>query len=357
MSGIYVYAIIPALEQRHFDVAGIRAADPQVRTVCGAGLAAVVGAAPAVDLRALEREDALRYLLAHQRVVEAVMHNSAALPVKFGTVVPDEVTVVSLLVRGEPVLAPPLAELAQHVQIELIVSWRLEDTLREIAAEDAVVQLKAKVAALAAETTSDLRVELGRLVKGSIDRRRELCRSRILAGLRPIVADVAQNAVMDDRMVVNLALLMPKGASDVFDQHIAQLDEEFGGRLNFRCIGPLPPYSFATVEVTLPSFPVIDRARRTLSLGNTAGRAEIKSAYRRLMQTVHPDLTPAESVDAGEAARLTEAYKTLMSYAEALPAAAGASAGSGCCFDRHTVEGSILVAVRRQELAAEEGRP
>lgn len=300
MSAIYVYAIIPACEPRQLDVIGLCPTDPRVHTISGAWLAAVVGAAPEVDLRALARDEAVRYLFAHQRVVEAVMRNSAALPVKFGTVVPDEATVLSLLARGEPVLAPPLAEFAQHVQTELIVSWLLEDTLRKIAAEDAVVELKAKVAAQPAD--ADLRVDLGRTVKKSIDRRRDDCRSHILAALRPIAADVVENALMDDRMVANLALLLPEGASAAFDQRLAQLDQEYEGCLNFRCVGPLPPYSFATVEVTLPSFCAVDEARRTLSLGDTAERAEIKSAYRRLMQTVHPDLTPAPSVDAGEAA-------------------------------------------------------
>ena len=356
MSGIYVYCIIPAADRQHFELAGICPTDPSVRTIIGGHLAAVVGAAPDVDLRALAREDAIHYLLAHQRVVEAVMRKSAALPVKFGTTLPDEGTVVDLLVRGEPVLSPPLSELAQHVQIELIVTWSLDDVLREIAAEDAIIALKEKIAAEPAGSATDLRVELGRLVKAEIDRRREACRAPILAALRPIVADLAQNALMDDRMVANVALLMLETASDAFDRRLAELDAEFDGRLNFRSIGPLPPYSFATVEVTLPSFEAIDRARRTLSLGETAARTEIKSAYHRLIRTVHPDIAAA-SVDAGAAATLTDAYRTLMRYAEALPAPTAASAQSGYRFDRGAVDGAILVVVRRQDLAAEEARP
>ncbi len=81
-------------------------------------------------------------------------------------------------------------------------------------------------------------------------------------------------------MVADLALLLPRGASDALDRRLAELDEEFGSRLNFRCIGPLPPYSFATVEVNLPSFEAIDRARG-LEPREKAGLAEIKSAYRR----------------------------------------------------------------------------
>lgn len=354
MSRIYLYAIVPDAERQPFDVAGVWPPDPQVWAIRGNALAAVVGAAPPIDFRALSREDAVRYLLAHQRVVEAVMRTSAALPVKFGTTLPDEAAVVSMLVRGATVLAPPLAELSQHVQIELIVSWSMDDILREVAAEDAVVQLKAQIVAQAGGATSDQRLAIGKLVKESIDRRRESCRSRIVATVRSVAADVIENALMDDRMIANLALLLAKDASDALDRRLAELDEEFGKRLNFRYIGPLPPYSFATVEVSLPSFEAVDRARRVLSLGESAGLAEIKSAYRQQIRQVHPDLTAAVPVDVGDTIRLTDAYKTLMNYAEALPSAAGDDppGETGYRFDRGTVEGSILVMVRRQELAA-----
>jgi hypothetical protein len=118
MSGIYVYAIIPAVNPKPFEVASLSPADPRVGTIRWDGLAAVVGAAPLLDFHALPREDAVRYLLAHQRVVEAVMRTAPTLPVKFGTILPDEAAVVSLLMRGKAVLAPRLAELAEHVQIE-----------------------------------------------------------------------------------------------------------------------------------------------------------------------------------------------------------------------------------------------
>ncbi len=352
MSRIYVYAIVPATERQPFHVAGVWAPEPQVRTIRGDALAAVVGTAPPIDFRALSREDAVRYLLAHQRVVESVMRTSAALPVKFGTTLPDEAAVTSMLMRGAAVLAAPLIELSQHVQIELIVSWSIDDILREVAAEDAVVRLKAQIAAQAAGATSEQRLAIGKFVKDSIDRRRETCRSRIVATVRSVAADLVENSLMDDRMVANLALLLAKDASDALDRRLAELDEEFGKRLNFRCIGPLPPYSFATVEVSLPSFEAVDRARRVLSLGEKAGLAEIKSAYRRQIRQVHPDVTTAAPVNEGDATRLTDAYKTLMNYAEALPSAAGdeVPGETGYRFDRDTVEGSILVMVRRQEL-------
>jgi hypothetical protein len=361
MSRIYVYAIIPAVQRQTFDVPGLWGADPQVRTICGKGVAAVVGASPPIDFRAMSREEAVRYLLAHQRVVEAVIRTTPTLPVKFGTTLPDDGAVARLLMRGAAVLAARLAELSQHVQVELIVSWSVEEAFREVAAEEAVARLKGEVEAQPAEATHDLRIALGRLVKASIDRKRESYRSRILAVLRPIATDLAENALMDDRMVANLALLLPESASEALDQRLAQLDEEFDGRLNFRCVGPLPPYSFATVEVSLPSFEVIDQARRALNLGDSARLADIKAAYRRLIQRLHPDHGATFLAGDGVSAQLTDAYKTLTRYATALPSMAseGAPAESECRFDRGTVEDAIIVAVRRQELAAAclEGAP
>ena len=360
MTGIYVYAIIPAAASRPFEVAGLSPAEPQVGTIRGNGLAAVVGAAPPLDFHDLPREDAVRFLLAHQRVVEAVMHAGPTLPVKFGTILPDEAAVASLLIRGEAVLAPRLAELSQHVQIELIVSWNLEEVLHEIAAEDAVIRLKADVAAEPAEAANNARIALGKFVKESIDRRREAYRNRITAAVWPIAADMVENALMDDRMVANVALLLPEQASEAFDRQLAELDEEFGGRLNFRSVGPLPPSSFATVEVTPQSYEIVDHARRALRLGERAKLIEIKAAYRRLIRQSHPDVSAATPVDKLQSARLIDAYKTLTTYAEALPVAnGGRQADSGYRFDRRTVEGAVVVAVRRQELAASsaEGRP
>jgi hypothetical protein len=353
MSGIYVYAIIPAMQRQTFDVAGVWATDPRVRAICGKGIGAVVGTSPPIEFRTLSREEAVRYLLAHQRVVEAVMRITPTLPVKFGTTLPDEAAVARLLEGGAAVLAARLAELSQQVQVELIVTWSVEEVFRQVAAEDAIAQLRSEIEAQGPEATTDSRVALGRAVKESIDCKREFYRRRILAVLRLIGTDLAENPLMDDCMVANLALLLPVGASEALDQRLAQLDAEFDERLNFRCVGPLPPYSFATVEVSLPSFDAVDRARRTLALGESADLAGIKAAYHTLIQRAHPDHGTAPAGD-GAATRLTDAYKTLTRFARALPSMHGkdASARTEFRFDRGTVEGAILVAVQRQEFAS-----
>jgi hypothetical protein len=351
MSRIYLYAIMPAGARTPIDADGIWSEERQVRTVPGGPLAAVVSAAPPVDFRAVPREDAVRYLLAHQRVVEGVMRTSAALPVKFGTTLPDETAVIGMLKRGASILEAPLAELAQYIQIELIVSWRIDDVIREAAAEETIRRCKADAAGRPGGASTEDRLAIGKLVKAFLDRRREAYRHSIMSAVRSVAADVAESALMDDRMIANFALLLSRDANGELDQQLAALDQEFGGKLHFRCIGPLPPYSFGTVEVSLPSFEAIDGARRALRLGESAGLADIKSAYHREIRQVHADLAPAAAKD-GTAARLSDAYKTLMNYTEALsvPGDNEIAGATDYCFDRGAVEGAILVTVQRQTL-------
>jgi DnaJ-domain-containing protein 1 len=122
------------------------------------------------------------------------------------------------------------------------------------------------------------------------------------------------------------------------------LDGEFRGRLHFRCVGPLPPYSFAGVEVEMLSFEAIDEARKQLGLGEAATLDEIKGAYRRLASESHPDHNPNNS-DAGDRmTTLKNAFNLIAVYAQN-------TGQTTCRFDGQTVEKTLLTAIRRQETA------
>ena len=44
-------------------------------------------------------------------------------------------------------------------------------------------------------------------------------------------------------MILNAAVLIGRSEEAQFDQAIEQLNRGYGDRLDFRCVGPLPPYS------------------------------------------------------------------------------------------------------------------
>ena len=349
MTATYVYAIIPTGEKVIFDVAGMDDDHDEVYSIPHRNLAAVVSASPLMDYRGLKRDEAVRYLVTHQRVVEAVMQEFPTLPVKFGTVLPDEARIRHLLEQGEALFCTTLEKFAGRVQMEVVVLWNLQEVFQEIGQEEPIARLKAEVAARPPEETVAERITIGQTVQASLERRHTALGDRLLPSLREVALDLVVNPPMDDSMVVNAALMVDEAGCGALYRRLEVLDEQFGGRLHFRCVGPLPPYSFATVEVLVPSFEAVDEARRRLGLGETATQREIKRAYHRLAARLHPDHNPEDPEAEACMAALTRAYELVTAYAESKALEAGNTWQAVCHFDRQTVQRTLLIAIPRQE--------
>ena len=400
--GIYLYAIIPTGDEIIFDVAGagsvgtehrvgtdhrdneevytIPHRDPvgiEHRSVDSRqALAALVSASPLPDFRGLKRNQAAVYLVAHQRVVEAVMQDFPLLPVKFGTVLADEAQVRRLLAQGEALFRTTLEKFSGRVQMEVVALWNLPQVFQEIGQEAQIADLRTQIAGRPPEETMAERIAIGQMVQASLEQRRVALRDRLIPPLREVSPDLLVNPPMDDSMVINVALLLDQAGRVALDRQLDWLDQEFGGRLLFRCVGPLPPYSFATVEVQAPCFESVELARRCLGLGETINRGEIKGAYHRLAGQLHPDHRPTvfctDDDPQAEAhmAELTQAYELLTDYADKVQRGRGAEEHTRALhpvpstpavqntaqqntvqldFSREAVEKTLLIAIRRQE--------
>lgn len=360
-SGIYLYAIIPTGDEIIFDVAGAGSDNDEVYTIPHGGLAVVVSASLLSDYRGLKQDQAARYLMAHQRVVEAVMQDFSLLPVKFGTVLTDKAQVRRLLAQGEALFRSALERFSGQVQMEVVVLRNLQQAFQEISQETQIADLRTQIAGRPPEETTAERIAIGQMVQASLAQRRTALRDRLLPSLQEVALDLVVNPPMDDSMVTNVALLVDKAGRGALDQRLKSLDEEFEGRLLFRCVGPLPPYSFATVEVQVPSFEAIDEARRCLGLEESVPPGEIRQAYRWLASQLHPDHNPDNPQAEARMAELTQAYKLLTDYAENVQRGRGAeehkraplpsnSLAPRLDFSREVVERTLLIAIRRQEI-------
>ena len=158
ITAIYVYAIIPTGDQVVFEVAGLDDHHEEVYSIPHGQIAAVVGVSPLADYRGLQRNEAVRYLVAHQRVLETVMRDYPALPVKFGTVLPDEDRVHHLLAQAETLFRAALETLADQVQMEVVVLWNLQEVFQQIGQEEPIALLKAQIASHPPEETMADRV-------------------------------------------------------------------------------------------------------------------------------------------------------------------------------------------------------
>jgi hypothetical protein len=312
MSALYLYGVVRAGQPLTLDVDGVAG---DVRLLAEGGLGAIVGAAPARPLRELSREEILRLLVKHQETLEAAMARTTVLPVRFGAVAPGEGAARRMLARGAELLGSRLDEFAGRRQHEIVIVWELERVFAGIAAQPDIAQAREAIQAAEGEAGREAQLEFGRKVKTALERRRTEAARKIRDGLKAVALDIAVNAVTDDRMVANFAVLLNEADGDALDGALERLDAEFEGRLKFRCVGPLPPASFATVEVAFPSREAIEEARRTLNIEGPGDRREIVSAFHRLALESHPDATGAQEQGSERMAQLSGAYKLLMAHA------------------------------------------
>jgi DnaJ-domain-containing protein 1 len=164
-------------------------------------------------------------------------------------------------------------------------------------------------------------MRLGQAVKSALEARRAAMQARLSEAFGPVAMDIAFNASMDDRMAANLAVLISRAGTKRLEDALERLDAEFDGRLTFRCVGPLPPSSFATLQVTFPSAQAIARARQMLELTGALSQKEITAAFRRLVREHHPDLAAAGNQSSERMEELTKAYRLLQACAKSQQAA------------------------------------
>ncbi len=311
-AALHIYAIV-VLEQGSGVGAGPMPDDLEL--IQRGPFAAVVGPETGEPLMGHDRVQLARRLMVHQQVIERMMAAGPVLPVKFGTVAPDRESVEQCLQNGAEDFAAALERLQGKTQFEVLVTWNLEAVFAEIAEAPEVARAKAELAAVE-NPDAEAAVRLGKLVQRALERRRSELAEHLSRVLRDAALDSIGNPLMDDHMVLNLALLVDTKGADALDRSLEALDAAHDGELTFRCIGPLPPHSFATVEVTFLDHGEIARACEKLGFSTAQDAETVRTAFRRLAKRTHPDLDAAHA-DGQGMMELHDAYKTLSAYAEA----------------------------------------
>jgi len=258
------------------------------------------------------------------------MKGRTVLPVKFGTVLTTSDEVHNLLSQGHSQFVNALAWIQDKVEIEVAATWDTKQILQEISTEPEIFLASKAIADKGAQTLQE-QIQLGRIVKASMDKRRSSYRERMINFLMSVAVDVQPNALVSDEMVMNVAFLVEKTNQEEFDSCVKQLDDLFHNQINFRIIGPLPPYTFATVEVTRPSLEKIGEAKQFLHLGETFSEPEVRKAYRRLAAESHPDYSPGDESTKAQLAKLHQALELLIAY----------------CRGQGESDGNLLINIRR----------
>jgi hypothetical protein len=241
----YVYGFAHTTHPMPIDgLSGVGAAKVPVRLIRANDLVAVVSDAPD-GLRAKRRD-----LEAHERVLEALCASGTVLPMRFGMVAPDDGAVQKELASRAQQYVDLLTELEDHVELNV----------KGVHDEDAVlgdllqrrVDLRERNDALRAASggSQQDKIAFGEQVAAAVEERRTQDAARLVAELEQHASQVSLGPPVDG-CFVSASFLVDNGKREAFDAAVAALRELASEYAEVRVFGPLPPYSFVGVDVTV----------------------------------------------------------------------------------------------------------
>lgn len=319
MTGKYIYGVINSNENLRFSTL----VDPtdengaaRAHTVAYRDISAVVSDAEIVEYTSRDKEILVRQLLKHQKMIEGIMPLYSVIPMQLGLFARDENEVLEILAGGYTLIKEVFADAAGKTEIDVAAVWGdFSAALKEAGEDKEIVALKKELLAKAEGVTPEDRIKLGAMVKQALDNRREQYAEEILRGLKGVSLASKAHELMGDTMVLNTAFLLNKAGRGVFENEVERLNAKFGERFNFRCVGPLPLYSFYTLETKKLKFEEVDQARKKLRLSEgSITVAELKKAYHETAFSCHPDKNPDKPGMEKEFHELASAYKFLTDY-------------------------------------------
>ena len=190
-------------------------------------------------------------MLDHEKVIEAVMKDHTVLPVRFYTVAPNAEEIRSLLRRRYQEFKKLLRELDNKVELGLKALWKDMDAIfKEIVEgneENKIV--RDKMIAGSGEDVGQDKAALSRRVKLALEEKKAKEREALLQPLRKVCSDFCLNIIHGDDMIMNAAFLVDRAREKEFDSCVKELGVHYGDRIEFKYVGPVPPYSFVNIVV------------------------------------------------------------------------------------------------------------
>jgi len=334
-TGKYIYGIINSGTEEFFDldeivlledicpsrdpveVANSNKSSRCAYTIPFQDISAVVSDSKIVDYSHTPKDTLARLLVRHQQVVEKVMTGHTIIPMRLGTYTDSAEEVREILAKGYKTIKDILARSEDCIEIDVVATLSdFHSFLREeVSQEDEIKQFKQSLIGKKGGVTIDDQMRVGVLVKKYSDKKRTRYADQIQTALSEIAQNFKAHDLMDDKMVLNTAFLMDRNKQEDFEQKLDQINSRFEEKLNFRCVGPLPPYSFYTLEVKKAQFEEVDWAKKKLGLENDLITVEeIKKAYRRSAMISHPDKNPDTPDIEKKFDEMARAYKILLDY-------------------------------------------
>ncbi|MGW1744438.1 GvpL/GvpF family gas vesicle protein [Streptomyces sp. NPDC002092] len=233
----YVYGITasshPALPE---DLTGVGDPPRPVRVLQEGDLAAVVSDAPE-GLRP-KRKD----LLAHQSVLAEAGAAGPVLPMRFGSVAPDDDTVTGVLAERAEHYKERLRALDGKVEYNVKATHHEDAVLHRVMSENPEIRAMSEANRKAGGGSYEQRLRLGEMVVAAVKAREAEDAAELQSALEPAAAAVSAGPESTG-WLLNVSFLVERDSAESFLAEVEQIRKSHP-HIELRVNGPLPPYSF-----------------------------------------------------------------------------------------------------------------
>ncbi|MWA14734.1 GvpL/GvpF family gas vesicle protein [Streptomyces sp. BA2] len=207
-----------------------------VRIVRRGELAALVSDAPG-DLKPKQRD-----LLAHHNVLSEAGILGAVLPMRFGSLAPDDEAVLTVLAERADHYAERLCALDSRVEYNVKASHNERAVLHQVLAENPELRAMVEANQLAGGGDHEQKLQLGEKVSATVRAREAGDADHVRRALEP-TAEAACPGPEGTGWLADISFLVHREAAAGFLSAVAELRVD-QPHLDLRVRGPLPPYSF-----------------------------------------------------------------------------------------------------------------
>lgn len=243
-SGRYLYAIVPASEERAYGLAGINGAD--VYIIANGRLAAVVSDIPNEKIRP-ER----RHLAAQQAVLKGLLAvANAMLPMAFGIIADGPQAIRKILTRNQKAFLEQLQRVAGMVEMGLRVSLDVPNIFEYfVNTHPELRAARDRFLGTYRNPSQEDKIELGRMFDRFLNEDREAYTEKVEEILSCYCREVKRNKCRNESEVMSLACLVPREAQGRFEEGVFAAAKLFDNNFTFDYNGPWAPHNFVELDL------------------------------------------------------------------------------------------------------------
>jgi hypothetical protein len=248
VNGLYVYGLMRTEEARELGSVGLEheGAPARVYPVAVDGVAAIVSAwhpsRQVVPLR--------RHLEPHHGVIRSLIAGATVVPMTFGHVARSRRQLERLLRTNAEAIGVELDRLQDKVEMGLKVRWEVENIYQHIIEGDTdLAAFRDHVFADGNVAPPSEKIELGRRFEERLRGVRADLAERLVGSVQSGVLDVKSTPPADERVVADIALLIPRDRQPSLAARVREVAAEWPAEYAFEVTGPWAPYNFVELRL------------------------------------------------------------------------------------------------------------